>query len=488
MIAAAALSGLESAFAIYSLKAAKKEEALGRILSHVSAYTSIGPNVAGEGRLPSYFTGGADQSTSYDKSIAPKSNVQRLVTRARPHIWYLLGGCLALVIRLPFSLSLPHFVSETIGGLLDKDEASVRFNITCFIVCGCVDAFLDFWCVFIFGYVQHRIIRALRVDLYHNILSQEVAFFESTSTGDLTSRLTADTSEMASDLTWVFRFTIESLVRIVGIAAYMFTRSWRLAAMACSIIPVIAFINRVYGKWMAKNAQNVQNALASANSVAQEALGSMATVFSFANEEYELSRYKKFVDKHYQLNVRQTAITGIYYMVCSTLLVNCVIQASLLVYGSSLVFGGKINPQTLLAFMLYQGQLQEYVSHLLNSFTNLIKSAGAGAKVLDLLDRRPRIRRSGMIKLASVEGRITFDNTSFRYPTRDVDAISALSFEIQPGELVAFVGPSGGGKSTIFHLIEHMYEPTLGRVCLDGVNVGELDHKWVPPMRIAHYR
>jgi len=173
-------------------------------------------------------------------------------------------------------------------------------------------------------------------------------------------------------------------------------------------------------------------------------------------------------------------------MVCSTFLVNCVVQASLLAYGSHLVFQGALNPQTLLAFMLYQGQLQEYVSHLLNSFTNLLKSAGAGAKVLDLLERKPRIRRSGLIKLASVEGRVTFDNVSFKYPSRDANAISDLSFEVQSGELVAFVGPSGGGKSTIFQLIEHMYEPTVGRVCLDGVNVAELDHRCVEAMCTSH--
>jgi ABC-type multidrug transport system fused ATPase/permease subunit len=227
----------------------------------VSAYTSIGNSLDGRAASSSYFSGaaaGTDQSMVYEKATASRSNTQRLVDRARPHGWYLAGGCLALLIRLPFSLSLPHFVSETIGGLMDKDEATVRFNITCFIACGCVDAFLDFWCVFVFGYVQHRIIRALRVDLYRSLLGQEIAFFEEMSSGELTSRLTADTSEMANDLTWVFRFTIESLVRIGGIATYMFVRSWRLAAMACCIIPVIAFLNRLYGKWMSKNAQKVR--------------------------------------------------------------------------------------------------------------------------------------------------------------------------------------------------------------------------------------
>ncbi len=89
---------------------------------------------------------------------------------------FAVAGCVALLIRLPFSLALPHFVSETIGGLLNKDLPTVKFSITGFVVCGCVDALLDFWCVFLFGYTQHRIIRALRVDLFRNMREYVCAY------------------------------------------------------------------------------------------------------------------------------------------------------------------------------------------------------------------------------------------------------------------------------------------------------------------------
>lgn len=183
---------------------------------------------------------------------------------------------------------------------------------------------------------------------------------------------------MANDLTWVFRFTIEALVRIGGISAYMFYRSWRLALVAAGVIPVVAVVNRFYGAWMAQNAKQVQEALANANAVAHEALSAMRTVFSFASERHELDRYTRCVQRHYALNVRQTAISGVYYMVCCTFLMSMCVQAALLCYGSHLVWLEQLSPNVLLAFMLYQGQLQEYFGNLLNSFTNLLKSAGAG--------------------------------------------------------------------------------------------------------------
>ena len=144
-------------------------------------------------------------------------------------------------------------------------------------IAGCVDSIMDFWlvpflfvrmgcheedsflsstefyvgrCVYLFGYCQQKIIRSLRITLFRSILGMEMGFFDETPTGEITSRLTADTAEMANDLTWVFRFTIEALVRIGGIMVYMFIRSWQLALLACSAIPITAIINRIYAKYV----------------------------------------------------------------------------------------------------------------------------------------------------------------------------------------------------------------------------------------------
>ncbi|EKX34120.1 hypothetical protein GUITHDRAFT_119675 [Guillardia theta CCMP2712] len=465
---------IDGGMLLRALQLLRKDEALSRLLHDVSVHTSSGGSMYEE--LPSL--------TLQEQEEKPRSNLQKLVERARPEFMWLAAGCLALFIRLPFSLALPHFVSETIGALIDKDSDAVRSNITSFIIAAVIDSLLDFWCVFLFGYTQQRLVRSLRIDLFRNLLLQDTSFFDASSSGEISSRLTSDCAEMANDLTWVFRFTIEALVRIGGIAGYMFFRSWRLASLACSIIPIVAVVNRFYSAWMSKNAQMVQEALAEANGVAQEVLSSMRTVFSFANEPRELRRYEKAVQKHFVLNVRQTAISGLYYMGVCTFLMSCCVQSSLLIYGSLLVFNGELEATTLLSFMLYQGQLQEYFSNLLNSFTNLIKSAGAGAKVFELLGRRPRIKRSGLIKLTEVRGKVTLEHVSFCYPSRESlpPALDDVSFQVSPGNIAAIVGPSGAGKSTIFHLLEHLYEPSSGRVCLDDVEVSELEHGWLHRM------
>ena len=203
---------------------------------------------------------------------------------------------------------------DTSETLAQSDFALARQEVQCLLVAGTLDAALDFWGFFLFGYANQRIVRGLRVQLFRRLLSQEVAFFDAHASGELSSRLHSDCSEMAGDLTWFFRFSVESVVRISGIAGYMLVRSPRLAACALGIVPAVAVINKVYGDWLCRNAAQVQDALAEANAVAQEALANVRTVLAFAAESKECARYEGRIERQYLLNVQQLFMTAAYYM------------------------------------------------------------------------------------------------------------------------------------------------------------------------------
>ncbi|KAI2508031.1 hypothetical protein MHU86_6438 [Fragilaria crotonensis] len=338
--------------------------------------------------------GDVQQSETHDE-LNDQSRIQgtkRLIKLAAPQMGYLYLGCVVLLVRLPFSLSIPHFVSSTLGALSRGDFRQAKADILLLFVLGSVDAVLDFWCVFLFGFAKERIVRGVRVDLLAAILRQDVGFFDRHTTGDLSSRLTSDCGEMAGDLTWFFRFSIESVVRITGIATYMLVRCPTLGGCALAIVPVVAVVNKLYGNWLRKNAMQVQDALAQANSAAQEALSCVRTVIAFAAEDSEVRKYSERIDEHYRLNILQLMMTGIYYMVVSTFLINTVVQSALLLIGVELIREGRLTSEILLAFMLYQGQLQNETMNLFNSYSSLIKSSGAGDKVFQLLDRIPHRR------------------------------------------------------------------------------------------------
>lgn len=376
------------------------------------------------------------------------TGIRRIIKLAGPHTFYLYLGCLVLLVRLPFSLSIPHFVSTTIGALSRSEYDKATLNIGLLFGFGTIDAALDFWCVFLFGLCNQRIVRGVRVDTFAAILRQEIAFFDVNKSGDLASRLSSDCGEMGGDLTWFFRFSIESVVRITGIVTYMLIRSPKLGLCTISAMPIVASVNKMYGDWLNQNAIEVQTALAEANSVAQETLSCVRTVIGSTSEGFEHSKYQKMIERYYNLNVRQLFAQGIYYMIVSTFLINTCVQALLLYMGMLLIRHGDLTPDILLAFMLYQSGLQNEVMNLFNSFTSLIKSSGAGDKVFELLDRVTPAPGTG----STIEGNavdtvdkrnsnIQMQAIGFTYPSRlDSRILCNFNLDIPAGKTIALVG------------------------------------------------
>jgi len=401
----------------------------------------------------------------------------RLLQFGREHQFVLGMGCLLLAIRLPFSLSSAHFVSEAIRGLINREYSHSLFNILALFIAGTIDAMGDFWCVYLFGLTQARIIRDLRLRLFRAVIYQPMGWHDGTTTGEITSRLQNDTSEMANDLTWVFRFTLEAMFRLTGIVTYMLIRDWRLGLLACGIIPITAAINKLYGDWLKQNQKQVQSALAALNSVSMESIAAIRTVVGFGNEEAEYDKYNHKMKTYYNLQVKQTLMQSFYYMIVSTFLINTCVQSALLLYGVRLTRDDEIDPSLMIAFMLYQAQLQNWAQFLLNGWTNLIKSSGASLKVFQWLDQPTR--DYSQTRRTQVKGDVTFAEVNFQYPTRDIQILKKVSVHIPAGKIVAFVGPSGSGKSTLFHLLENFYQPDKGRVLLDGIPVSEYSHKYL---------
>ncbi|GAX25079.1 hypothetical protein FisN_10Lh277 [Fistulifera solaris] len=439
-----------------------------------------------------------DEASPTDNETHASNRIRgttRLLQLAAPEVLYLYAGCIALLIRLPFSLSIPHFVSTTLSALGHGDFSKAQHEILLLFIFGSIDAALDFWCIFLFGYANQRIVRGVRLDLFAKIIRQEVAFFDTHSSGELSSRLSSDCSEMAGDLTWFFRFSVESVVRIVGIITYLMIRSPTLGACTLCIIPLVAIINKMYGDWLRQNATQVQEALAEANAVAQEALANIRTVIAFAAEQKEWNRYIHRIERQFQLNIRQLFMTGVYYMSVSTFLINTIVQASLLWIGSVLISQHKLTPEVLLAFMLYQGQLQNETLNLFQSYSSLIKSSGAGDKVFELLDRMPPPPSVNALSVRADESRDTdhgerFENSiqepqkyhveligiNFCYPSRpNQPVLQNLHLEIPHGKSMALVGCSGCGKTTIINLLQRFYDPIDGIIRIDGMDLKAMD-------------
>jgi len=415
----------------------------------------------------------------------PAATLRRLVALARPELRLLLGGLVALGLGSVVSLLYPQgirLVIDTATGhapawaagrahLLEIVAAAMAGAALVSAVAMAIRAYL-------FGLAGERVVARLRERLYRAILSQEIAFFDAQRTGDLISRLSADTGTLQSAVSSNLSMALRHLAQLVGALALLVVSSWRLTLLIVAVVPAIALGAVTYGRRVRKLAKEVQDALAEGAAVAGESLGGVRTVRSFAAEDEELGRYEVANDRTLE-KARRRARAGAIFM-GSTMFAAYTAVAVVFWYGGHLVASGEMTAGQLTSFLVYALIVGLALGALADIWAEMLRAAGAGQRVFELLDRAPAIPTRGGATLARLEGRVELDRVTFRYPTRpDVEVLAGVDLDLAPGEKVALVGPSGAGKSTIAALLLRFYDPTAGAVRIDRHDVRELDPAWL---------
>ncbi|CAJ0573227.1 unnamed protein product, partial [Mesorhabditis spiculigera] len=384
-----------------------------------------------------------------------------------------------------YSLSrvfIPYYTGEVVSAVFGEQASYERLHRTVLIM-----AILSFLgAVFggfrggAFTYAQARIDRQIRNDLFRSIINQEIGFFDENKTGEIVSRLTADCQTMTNTLSLYINVLSRNCFMLFGSIIFMFTLSWRLSMITLIAIPIIFLLSKVFGVYYDKLSEDSMNATAKANDVAEEVLSAIRTVKSFACEKFEALRFLGFLDITLLIGTKKAfAVIGFIW---SSELLQMGILTVVLWYGGHLVIQKKVESGLLVSFLLYQFQLGENLRELGEVWNGLMQAVGASRKVFEFIDRQPVITNNynGGVAPANVKGRIEFKNVAFSYPIRpDLPIMQDLTFTAEPGEVVALVGPSGGGKSSCIAMLEHFYEPNSGEVLLDGIPIREYDHKYL---------
>jgi ATP-binding cassette subfamily B protein len=331
---------------------------------------------------------------------------------------------------------------------------------------------------YLFTVAGERSVARLRQRLFDRILSQEVAFFDGERTGDLISRLSSDTTLLQSAVSANISIGLRSSVQATGAIVLLFVTSPRLAVLMLAVVPAIALGAVSYGRRVRKLAKEVQDRLAEGTAVAEESLGGLRTVRSFAAEPAESARYGRAIDASFAASRRRARQSALFMGLVST--AGYVAAALVFWYGGRLVSRGELTAGQLTSFLVYTLFVGFSLGALADLWAEFMKALGAAERVFELLDRVPHIPLRGGEQLAHVAGRVTFAKVSFAYPSRpDVQVLHALELELGEGERVALVGPSGSGKSTVAALLARFYDPREGEVRLDGVPLTRLDPEWL---------
>jgi ATP-binding cassette subfamily B (MDR/TAP) protein 9 len=336
-----------------------------------------------------------------------------------------------------------------------------------------------------------------------SLLAQDIGFFDVTKTGDITSRLSSDTTLVGDQVTLNINVFLRSLVQAIGVLIFMTVLSWQLTLLAFISVPAITMLSRWYGEFIRSMTKLMQKKLADGNSISEAALGSMPTVRALGAEKTEMDEFQKYMDQYLSLNVRG-AVAYMGYATAVTSLPQLV-TAVVLFYGGLLVMSDK-DPMTsgkLVSFLLYLASLSDAFNSIGYIFASLTQAVGAADKVFELIRRKPRravpsvsdsqtniqrIRAGGQIqkyrsagvKPLTCSGEVTFNRVTMYYPARPQRKIlDEISLFVPAGSVAALVGPSGGGKSSVISLIQNLYESCSGDVFLDGIKIQDLSQEWL---------
>ncbi|XP_041457068.1 ABC transporter B family member 27-like [Lytechinus variegatus] len=413
-----------------------------------------------------------------------KADLGRVLSLAKPEVGLISLGMVGLIGSSASSMAAPLFFGKVVDeAVTSKSMDGVnRVVLILFLIFagGAICSMVRSWSFTLAGM---RVVCRLRNTLFAAIIRQEVAFFDTNRTGELTSRLSSDTQVVQNAVTVNISMLVRYSFQILGSIAIMFSQSASLTGVLLSVVPIIAIGAVQYGRYVQNFQKNFQDALGDAGTAAEEALSSIRTVRSFIGEPKAIQSYEKEIDKSYFFGKRISAANGVFNGIVGLVMQGAI--ALVLWYGGKLVHLNQTDPTQgisvgqLTSFMLYTLNVAMAFAFLSALYGDFMKAVGASERIFMLMDRKPEIPEEGGQEIMDFTGEISLEGVSFTYPSRpETKILQDVSFDVQPGQMVALVGPSGGGKSTIVNLLERFYNPDSGQVKFSGVDLASLDPKW----------
>ncbi|KAJ1921718.1 ATP-binding cassette permease mdl1 [Mycoemilia scoparia] len=393
----------------------------------------------------------------------------------------LLGCAVGLLF---VSSSITMLVPFSMGKIMDivtNPNYPIPFDLTLPQMFGClgglfvIGAAANTGRVIMIRTAGERMVARLRTKLFGRILRQDMEFFDRNQSGDLVSRLSTDTSLVSKSISNNISDGLRSGISAIAGVSMMFYMSPKLTMVMMGIIPPIAIYAIIYGRLVKRISKKTQESLGELTKVSEERLSNIRTVQAFSREQTEIEKYNESVMKLFGL-ARQEAVASGFFFGGNGLLGNLAILG-FLGFGGRMVLRNEISVGELTSFMLYTAYVGGSLAGLTSFYSEIMKGVGASSRLFSLLERQPTIDidKKGGAVLDNFQGNIVFENVSFAYPTRpDAKVFNNLNFGIKPGTHVAIAGPSGKGKSTVASLLLRFYDPTNGRILVDGHDLRDL--------------
>ena len=325
---------------------------------------------------------------------------------------------------------------------------------------------------YLLGWTGARVVADLRQRVFEHLNRLGLRFFADQRTGDLTSRLTNDVNAIREAVTSALVELLTQSLMMLGSVVLMAVLNWRLTMLVFLIVPGVTVLARYFGLKIRALARQVQDDLAETTAIAEESLQAIRVVKAFVREPYEIARYNRAVEALFETGRRRVWISSLFGTLIGILFLTALV--GIFWFGGTEVLAGRLTAGDLVAFIFYAFNIARSVGGMTRLYATFNGAAGASERLFELLAQTPEVLDArGAVPLPSVQGAVHFEGVGFSYDDGQ-PVLSEVTFAAAPGQTIALVGPSGAGKTTLLNLIPRFYEPTTGRILIDGYNLRDV--------------
>lgn len=398
---------------------------------------------------------------------------RRLLGYVRPYRRRLVLAAISLTVGTFMGLMMPLVVQNVVDVVFVERNLTLlnRFAALLALIF-LVQAFFSFINRYNTAYIGERVVADLRQQLYHHLVGLSLRFFADRRTGEIVSRVTNDVTTLQAAVTDNLVTLLQQSLTLIGGIFFLFWLDWRLTSVILAGIPIVTLTMVYLGRKIRRAATEVQDRLAEAAAVVDESIGGIRIVKSFARESYENARFAAKVEETFGAAMRRVKISAILaptigFMAFMSITIT-------LWFGGYEVIQGHLSPGGLAAFLIYTLLVAGPIAAFSGLYSQFQSALGATERLFELLDLQPDIADAPTAyPMPLINGRVQFVEVSFEYDN-SLPVLHAVSLEVKPGQVVALVGPSGAGKTTLVNLIPRFYEATAGCIKIDGHDIRQV--------------
>ncbi|CAD0007136.1 ABC transporter ATP-binding protein [Flavobacterium chungangense] len=421
----------------------------------------------------------------YQENDLPKAKLDanslqkaiRIFKYAKNHKWKFFLGLVFLLLTSATALAFPKLMGMLVDCVTNKDLDKANEIAIALMGILVLQAVFSFFRISLFVNFTENSLSNIRFALYENLVKLPMSFYAQKRVGELNSRISADISQLQDTFTTTIAEFLRQFILIIGGFIILGSISPKLTLMMLAIVPVVAVAAVIFGRFIRKYGKKTQDKVAESQVIVEETLQGISNVKAFANEWYEIQRYKNKIKEIVKIAIKGGQYRGYFASFIILCLFGCVV--AVVWYGITLTIKGEVEGVgDLISFVLYTTFIGASFGGIAEMYAQIQKAVGATERVFELLEETPEAINANpkALPVEKIKGNVAFKNVAFSYPSRkEIQVLKEVNFHADFGQKIALVGPSGAGKSTISSLLLRFYDITSGEILVDGKSIYDYD-------------